>query len=51
MGKARPFNDGPSPQQRGIGSVEEWEEIGEVFETVVREVDQEGVDLAAVFRR
>ena len=38
--KAVAFHDGPTPQEARAGAIEQRKEIGKVFKTVVREVDE-----------
>ena len=49
--KGGALNDCPTSQHAFTMRYEERKEVGKVFETVVRKVDQEDVDLAAVLRR
>ena len=44
--EAVPFNDGPTPQEARVRAVEQWEKVGEVFKTVVWQIDQQRVGAA-----
>ena len=45
--KAVAFHDGPAPQEARAGAIKQGKEVGEVFKTVVREVDQDRLSVAA----
>ena len=45
--KAAPLNDGPASEQAGGGPIKQRKEVGKVLKTVVRQVDEYGMGLAA----
>ena len=45
--KAVAFHDGPAPQEARAGAIEQRKKIGEVFKTVVGEVDEDRLGAAA----